>query len=82
MSVDPRISREALHLLASSPPSVSLSLSLSLAFITVCSARSRTRVRRPGMIARSGVNDVNRFYTEYIDYLMCVADPDQLKKII
>lgn len=56
MSVDPRISREALHLLASSPPSVSL----SLAFITVCAARSRTRVRRPGVIARSGVNDVNR----------------------
>lgn len=58
MSVDPRISREALHLLASSPPSVSLSL--SLAFITVCAARSRTRVRRSGVIARSGVNDVNR----------------------
>lgn len=57
--------RGSAHQQRGAPParilsSLRLSLSLSLAFITVCAARSRTRVRRPGVIARSGVNDVNR----------------------
>lgn len=55
--------RGSAHQQRGAPPArilSSLRLSLSLAFITVCAARSRTRVRRPGVIARSGVNDVNR----------------------